>query len=81
MKLTPVECLPRKAQEKCKQKNLMKFLDEFMRSGALVSRVDFDGSDYLTIRDCAHSLTQAVLIYKYPITVACRCGEVYLVRK
>lgn len=81
MKLTPVECLPRRCQDACRHKDRLKILDDFLESGALVARVDLEKGDYCTTRDCATSLRDAIHTYEYPINVAMRNGDVYLVKK
>lgn len=80
IKLTPVKELPKKCYIS-HQHDLQKIFDEFLAMPHEIVKVELDRTNYTNIKSAYQSFINAVNTYKYPVKVALRQGEIYLVKK
>lgn len=80
IKITPVDELPEVCGRR-RQKNIAKYVKQFMDMDADVARIDFDSADYLNAGACASAFFSACTRWaKGKVIVQMRNDQVYLVK-
>lgn len=77
MKLTVVDKVPEK---RCARKNIVGYLDEFMKMNVKVVKVEFNKKEYKQIQGCQSSFSKAIKKNGYPVIATQKNKELYLIR-
>lgn len=75
MKFTPVDDIPVRRS----QKQTAKFIEDFVRKGVAIAKVEFTEKDYASAESCSGSLRQSARRLNRKVTTAVRGDEVYLI--
>lgn len=81
MYFAKVDCIPkRKRRKRTQRKDVISYLDGFMRMNCKYSKLEFVSDEYVNVNSACGSLYSTIHRYRYPIIVKQRDNEVYLER-
>lgn len=75
MKFTPVDDMPVRRS----QKQISKFIEDFVRKGIAVAKVEYTDKDYASAQSCSGSLRKSASRLNLKVTTAVRGDDVYLI--
>ena len=75
MKFTTVNEIPGRSA----QKDIAKFIEDFVRKGVAVAKVEYTDKDYASAQSCSNSLRRSAKRLNRKVTTAVRGDNVYLI--